>query len=406
MPTMPWGHSRSTCSGEATPTHAPAGYCSATAASNGGRPRSTGPRPQPRSRRTYGGTSTRPSGIGHSAPSARPRSRHGSAASNGTSRRPPSASCTRSWPASSGPRYGTGSSSPCVDIRLPKLEPKRVEPLATEKVEALIEAMPSRYRALVVLAAGTGLRQGEAFAVEVEAVDWLRRPLRRTRFSDIWRPAAASAGLGDEVTFHDLRHASTWRRSASATRARWRPSIPTPTSPCAGQPGGRGSRPVSRLLCPGRTSRVAAIHLGPALPPASSGPPGDSAGPASAAASPRPVRPLFDLAPGGVYRADRSPGRWCALTAPFHPCRPASRAAVCSLWHCPAGRPDWRLASTLPCGGRTFLDPGGPGPRPPSRLPLPGQYATRSRPDGGILEAWSRSSPSPSSSSRWPSWRC
>jgi integrase len=27
-----------------------------------------------------------------------------------------------------------------------------------------------------------------------------------TRFSDIWRPAAATAGLGDEVTFHDLRH--------------------------------------------------------------------------------------------------------------------------------------------------------------------------------------------------------
>jgi len=67
---------------------------------------------------------------------------------------------------------------------------------------------------------------------------------------------------------------------------------------------------------------VAAIHLGPASPPASCGPPGDSAGPASAAASPRPVRPLFDLAPGGVCRADRSPGRWCALTAPFHPCRP------------------------------------------------------------------------------------
>jgi len=29
--------------------------------------------------------------------------------------------------------------------------------------------------------------------------------------------------------------------------------------------------------------------------------------------------PLFGLAPGGVYLADRSPGRWCALTAPFHP---------------------------------------------------------------------------------------
>ena len=37
--------------------------------------------------------------------------------------------------------------------------------------------MPDRYRALVVLAAGTGLRQGEAFGLEVEAVDWLRRTL-------------------------------------------------------------------------------------------------------------------------------------------------------------------------------------------------------------------------------------
>jgi integrase len=33
-------------------------------------------------------------------------------------------------------------------------------------------------------------------------------PLRRTRFSSIWRPAAAAAGLGAEVTFHDLRHSS------------------------------------------------------------------------------------------------------------------------------------------------------------------------------------------------------
>jgi integrase len=31
-------------------------------------------------------------------------------------------------------------------------------------------------------------------------------PIRRTRFSTIWRPAAAVAELGDGVTFHDLRH--------------------------------------------------------------------------------------------------------------------------------------------------------------------------------------------------------
>jgi integrase len=32
------------------------------------------------------------------------------------------------------------------------------------------------------------------------------RPLRRTKCSTIWRPAADAAGLGAGVTFHDLRH--------------------------------------------------------------------------------------------------------------------------------------------------------------------------------------------------------
>jgi integrase len=72
-------------------------------------------------------------------------------------------------------------SSPCVDVRPPKPEPKRVTPLATDKVEALIAAMPEHYRALIVLAAGTGLRQGECFGLEVGAVDFLRRTLRVDR---------------------------------------------------------------------------------------------------------------------------------------------------------------------------------------------------------------------------------
>lgn len=82
------------------------------------------------------------------------------------------------------PDRGTGPDHRRLAVRrhpAPEAGAKRVEPLATEKVEALIEAMPSRYRALVVLAAGTGLRQGEALAVEVEAVDWLRRTLRVDR---------------------------------------------------------------------------------------------------------------------------------------------------------------------------------------------------------------------------------
>jgi len=43
--------------------------------------------------------------------------------------------------------------------------------------------------------------------------------------------------------------------------------------------------------------------------------------------------------------------------------------AVCSLWHCPAGHPGLLLATTLPCGVRTFLDePSWGSTRPPGRL--------------------------------------
>jgi integrase len=38
--------------------------------------------------------------------------------------------------------------------------------------------MPARYRALIVLAAGTGLRQGECFGLDLEHVDFLRRQVR------------------------------------------------------------------------------------------------------------------------------------------------------------------------------------------------------------------------------------
>jgi len=57
-----------------------------------------------------------------------------------------------------------------------------------------------------------------------------------------------------------------------------------------------------------------------------------------------------------------SPRERCALTAPFHPYRCLSATAVYFLLHCPSSHPDWPLASSLPCGARTFLDgrPKGP----------------------------------------------
>ena len=76
---------------------------------------------------------------------------------------------------------------------------------------------------------------------------------------------------------------------------------------------------------------------------------------------PLPVRPCSGW---GLPSRPGRPGRWCALTAPFHPhlypdLHPVGRgtgsSAVCSLWHFPAGRPDWPLASILSSGAPTFL---------------------------------------------------
>jgi len=158
--------------------------------------------------------------------------------------------------------------SPCVGIKLPRAARKRVEPLGTDAVLSLIGAMPTRYGALVTTAAGTGLRQGEVFGVEVPHVDFLRKslvveqqlvllpgappvvsplktpasyrtiplgkvvvdalaahlaafpvgksglvftdddgkPLRRDAFNRVWRAAVAEAKLPKGTKFHDLRH--------------------------------------------------------------------------------------------------------------------------------------------------------------------------------------------------------
>jgi integrase len=69
------------------------------------------------------------------------------------------------------------ASSPCEGVKLPAVERERVVPLSVAQVQALADAMPGRYRALVILGAGTGLRTSEALAVTVDRIDWMRRAL-------------------------------------------------------------------------------------------------------------------------------------------------------------------------------------------------------------------------------------
>lgn len=162
--------------------------------------------------------------------------------------------------------------NPCGKGRkmaLPKLERRQIVPMATDDVARLVAHAVPRFRALIVLAAGSGLRQGECLGLTVDRIDFLRRsvrvdrqlvqlpgqqpqhgppksnasvrvvplpqlvldelaahlatyppgpdgfvfttedgqPIRRTSFAGLaWHPMAKRAGLAGRHSFHDLRH--------------------------------------------------------------------------------------------------------------------------------------------------------------------------------------------------------
>lgn len=68
-------------------------------------------------------------------------------------------------------------SNPCASssVRAPTLADGKVVPWTHEQVGAVVDAHPDRYRAVPVVGAGLGLRQGEVFGLRVEDVDFLRR---------------------------------------------------------------------------------------------------------------------------------------------------------------------------------------------------------------------------------------
>ena len=69
------------------------------------------------------------------------------------------------------------ASNPCDGTKLPKVQRPQIVPLTTEQVEAVRAALPARLQALVTLAAGTGMRQGECFGLTVDRVRFLERAL-------------------------------------------------------------------------------------------------------------------------------------------------------------------------------------------------------------------------------------
>lgn len=73
------------------------------------------------------------------------------------------------------------ATTPCVRIAVPRPNTDQIVPLTVEQVRQFAETVPERYSALIWLMAGTGLRPGEAFAITVDRVDFLRRRVRVDR---------------------------------------------------------------------------------------------------------------------------------------------------------------------------------------------------------------------------------
>ncbi len=72
--------------------------------------------------------------------------------------------------------------SPCTRrIRLPRPDGAEVVPMTAAQVRAIAEHVAPRYRAFVVVLAGTGLRPGEGLGLSVDRVDFLRRTIRVDR---------------------------------------------------------------------------------------------------------------------------------------------------------------------------------------------------------------------------------
>ncbi len=61
--------------------------------------------------------------------------------------------------------------SPCVRITLPELPPKQLAVFDDSQVRALLNAVHPQHRAMLLLALGSGLRQGELLGATVDALD-------------------------------------------------------------------------------------------------------------------------------------------------------------------------------------------------------------------------------------------
>jgi integrase len=95
--------------------------------------------------------------------------------------------------------------TPCRAVKLPRrtTSTSALVPLTVEQVQLVARGVPPSLRALVLVSAGLGLRQGEACGLTVDRVDFLRRKVTIDR--QMVTPSTGRAELGPPKTVASAR---------------------------------------------------------------------------------------------------------------------------------------------------------------------------------------------------------
>ncbi len=120
--------------------------------------------------------------------------------------------------------------SPARKVALPKVRPPERTPLTAEELLRLADAIVGRYRALVLVRGVLGLRWGEAIAIRLCDIDFMRRTVRVAQTVEevagqiqVVPGQAKTAGSLRTITappFPDRRAGSTSRRLPARRRPR------------------------------------------------------------------------------------------------------------------------------------------------------------------------------------------
>ncbi len=167
---------------------------------------------------------------------------------------------------------GLITTNPCRagSVKLPKRDQRKIEPWTIEQVEAVLAALPDRYRAVGVVAAGCGLRQGEVFGLGVRDVDFLRRQLHVEQQVKLLvghvllappkggktRTVPLPGAVGTELAEH-LRRWPAKGDGLVFTSREGKPSTATTSTPTRGSPPSRPpacNRPGTTACTPCATS--------------------------------------------------------------------------------------------------------------------------------------------------------